>query len=120
MEKEVLSPRTCGMVAGRVVRGRFIQIILPYSDMCPAIGVELPSLVCICCNRCPKARVGGQEAVQWIVVFRQEAPGIEKPQKLVFIKSNITHQACASLCSVLSSLQPLYDKLGCTAVRAAT
>jgi hypothetical protein len=64
MGKKVLSPRTCGMVAGRVVRGGFIQILQSCSDMRPGTGVEVPSLLCICRNRSPKVSVGGREAAQ--------------------------------------------------------
>ena len=59
MGKEVLSPRTCGMVAGRVVRGGFIQIIQSCSDIAPGTGVEVPAFGCICRNRSPKVSVGG-------------------------------------------------------------
>lgn len=45
---EVLSPRSCGMVAGRVVRGGFSHIILPCRFEHPGTGVYLPSLVYIC------------------------------------------------------------------------
>ncbi|KAH8632707.1 hypothetical protein IG631_11341 [Alternaria alternata] len=59
MGKEVLSPRTCGMVAGRVVRGGFIQIIQSYIDMRPGTGVQVPDFGCICRNRSPKVSVSG-------------------------------------------------------------
>ena len=59
MGKEVLSPRTYGMVAGRVVRGGFIQIIQSCSDIAPGTGVEVPAFGCICRNRSPKVSVGG-------------------------------------------------------------
>jgi hypothetical protein len=48
MVNEVLSPRTCSVVAGRVVRGGFIQIIPPCHIEHPGTGVYVPGLVYIC------------------------------------------------------------------------
>lgn len=44
----MLSPRSCGMVAGRVVRGGFSQIILLTRFEHPGTGIYLPGLVGIC------------------------------------------------------------------------
>jgi hypothetical protein len=48
MANEVLSPRSCGMVAGRVVPGVFILIILRCSFERPGTGIDLPRLAYIC------------------------------------------------------------------------